>query len=209
MPEDRRRARIVAKFRRKFSGDEELRRYVAALYDILAGALGADKVVMRAGKLGALKLMRSPALGERLLALQRLVFEDPTLERLPAPAQYRETLSEIEDGLADLIAQRNVEDSIERKISEKMASRHQEYLKDLKLEALKEDGGPETPATQRKLDELKALEGRRLNATALDALRPKKLERDRGARGRDRGAACEDRLAVSAARDLVRAARRR
>ena len=40
---------------------------------------------MRAGKLGALKMMRSPALGERLLALQRLVFEDPTLERLPAP----------------------------------------------------------------------------------------------------------------------------
>ena len=35
-----------------------------------------------------------------------------------------------------------------------MAERHQEYLKDLKLEAIREDGGPETPATQKRLDEL-------------------------------------------------------
>src|SRR5579875_2648950 len=151
----------IAKFRRKFSGDEELRRYIAALYELLSNALGADKIVLRAGTLGA---------------LQRLVFEDPTLERLPTKAQYRETLAEIEDGLADLIAQRTVEDNIERKISEKMALRHQEYLKDLKLEAIKEDGGPETPATQRKLDELKALDERGLAASALSILRPTKLD---------------------------------
>jgi len=166
----------VAKFRRKFSGDEELRRYVAALYELLSNVLGADKTVLRAGKLGALKMMRSASLPERMLALQRLVFEDPTFERLPTKVQYRETLAEIEDGLADLIAQRNVEDSIERKINEKMASRHQEYLKDLKLEALKEDGGPETPTTQRKLDELKALDTRGLAASALSLLRPTKLD---------------------------------
>lgn len=165
----------VAKFRRKFGGDEELRRYIAALYDLLSNALGADKIVLRAGKLGALKLMRSTSLPERLLALQRLVFEDPTLERLPTKAQYRETVAEIEDGLADLIAQRNVEENIERKINAKMLSRHQEYLKDLKLEALREDGGPETPATQKKLDELKALEERSLSASALSLLRPKSL----------------------------------
>jgi ATP-dependent Lon protease len=166
----------IAKFRRKFSGDEELRRYIAALYELLSNALGADKIVLRAGKLGALRMMRSGSIPERLLALQRLVFEDPTLERLPTKAQYRETLAEIEDGLADLIAQRTVEDNIERKISEKMALRHQEYLKDLKLEAIKEDGGPETPATQRKLDELKALDERGLAASALSILRPTKLD---------------------------------
>src|SRR5579875_1453097 len=143
----------IAKFRRKFSGDEELRRYIAALYELLSNALGADKIVLRAGKLGALRMMRSGSIPERLLALQRLVFEDPTLERLPTKAQYRETLAEIEDGLADLIAQRTVEDNIERKISEKMALRHQEYL-----------------------NELKALDERGLAASALSILRPTKLD---------------------------------
>ena len=54
-----------------------VRRQVAALYEILAGALGKDKVIMRAGKLGALKLMRLNRRNVELLALTRLhtVFE--------------------------------------------------------------------------------------------------------------------------------------
>jgi ATP-dependent Lon protease len=165
----------VTRFRRKYGGDDGVRRYVAALYDVLASTLGADKMVLRAGKLDALKLMRSNLLPERILALQRLVFEDPTLERLPQPGKYRDVIAEIEDGLADLVAQRTVNDKIESKVSLKMAERHQEYLKDLKLEAIREDGGPETPATQRKLEELVALDARKLSASALQLLRPAAL----------------------------------
>ena len=167
---------LVARFRRKFSSDDELTRYVTALYDVLASVLGGDKVVLRAGKMNALKLMRSRALPERILALQRLIFEDPTLDKLPAKPQFKEVLAEIEEGLADLIAQRTVEDNIERKISTKMMQRHQDYLKDLKLEALREDSGPETPATQKKLEELEGLSKRGLTASALQLLRPTKLE---------------------------------
>lgn len=165
----------VARFRRRFGGDDATRRYVAALYDLLSNTLGADKMVLRAGKLDALKLMRSSLLPERILALQRLVFEDPSLDRLPAPGKYREAIAEIEDGLADLIAQRSVEETIERKIGTKMAERHQEYLQDLRLEAIKEDGGPETPATRKRLEELEALSQRKLSASALQLLRPSTL----------------------------------
>ena len=77
--------------------------------------------------------------------------------------------------MADAIAQRNAEDAIEKRVNEKMAERHDEYLKDLKLEALRESGGPETPATQAKLDELDALSQRTLAASALQQLRPQSL----------------------------------
>jgi ATP-dependent Lon protease len=166
----------VARFRRKYGGDDGMRRYVAALYEVLSAALGPDKMVLRAGKLDALKMMRSSALPERILALQRLVFEDPTLDRLPVPGKFREAIAEIEDGLADLVAQRNVEDKIESKVNVKMAERHQEYLKDLRLEAIREDGGPETPATQKKLEELVELDKRKLSASALQLVRPGALE---------------------------------
>ena len=198
----------VARFRRKTGGDDGVRRYVAALYEVLANALGSDKVVLRAGKLNALKLMRSAILPERILALQRLVFEDPTLERLPQPGKYREVIAEIEDGLADLVAQRSVEEKIETRVNVKMAERHQEYLKDLRLEAIREDGGPETPATQKKLADLEALEGRRLAASALELLRPRFARRRRRPRVRGAFAAGQDFVAVSAARHPVRAARR-
>ena len=165
----------VTRFRRKFGVEDELNRYVSALYEMLASVLGADKIVLRAGKVNALRMMRSHHLTDRLCALQRLVFEDPTLERATTRAQQRKAIADIEEAMADTIAQRHAEDSIERRVSEKMAQRHDEYLKDLKLEALRETGGPETPASQAKLQELEALSQRTLAASALQQLRPQSL----------------------------------
>jgi ATP-dependent Lon protease len=165
----------TARFRRKFGAGDELSRYVSALYDMLVAVLGQDKVVLRAGKVNALRLMRSQNLPDRLCGLQRLVFEDPTLDRATTRAQQRKIISEIEEAMADVIAQRHAEDSIERRVNEKMAERHQEYVKDLKLEALRETGGPETPASKAKLEELEALSQRGLSASALQQLRPQAL----------------------------------
>ena len=159
----------------RLRADEKLRREVAALYDILSEALGTEKVIMRAGKLGTLKEMRSPAIPDRLLALQRLVFEDPSLETRPAKAQYKKVIAEIEDRLADLLAQRTVGDQIEAKINAKMVQRHHDYLRELRLEALREESGPETPATQQRLHDLESLDARGLARGALDVLRPQKL----------------------------------
>jgi ATP-dependent Lon protease len=165
----------VTRFRRKFGVEDELSRYVSALYEMLASVIGQDKVVLRAGKVNALKMMRSQSLPDRLCALQRLVLEDPTLERATTRAQQRKVLGEIEEAMADVIAQRHAENAIERRVNEKMTERHQEYVKDLKLEALRESGGPETPASQAKLEELQVLSQRHLAASALQQLRPQTL----------------------------------
>ena len=165
----------ATRLRRKYGVEDELNRYVSALYEMLASVLGQDKLVLRAGKVSALKMMRSPNLPDRLCALQRLVFEDPTLERATTRAQQRKAIADIEEAMADLMAQKSVGDAIERKINEKMVERHQEYLKDLKLEALREDSGPETPSSQAKLEELEALSSRGLTTSALQQLRPQAL----------------------------------
>jgi len=165
----------ATRLRRKYGVEDELNRYVSALYEMLANVIGQDKLVLRAGKVSALKMMRSQHLPDRLCALARLVFEDPTIERATTRAQQRKAIADIEETLADLLAQKSVEDAIERKVSEKMNLRHQEYLKDLKLEALRDDAGPETPSTEAKLQELEALSQRSLAASALQQLRPQRL----------------------------------
>jgi ATP-dependent Lon protease len=168
-------SQYASRFRRKFGVEDELGRYVTALYDMLGSVLGPDKVVLRAGKVNALRMMRSANLPDRLCALQRLVLEDPTLERATTRAQQRKAIAEIEDAMAETMAQRNAEDALEKRVNEKMSQRHEEYVKDLKLEALRESGGPETPSTQAKLAELEALSQRGLAASALRQLRPQNL----------------------------------
>ncbi len=165
----------VSRLRRKFGVEDELNRYVSALYEMLTGLHGSDKLVLRAGKVNALRMMRSHHLSDRLCALARLVFEDPTLERATTRAQQRKVIADIEEAMADALAQRHAEDAIEKRVTEKMSERHDEYLKDLKLEALRESGGPETPSTKAKLDELDALSRRTLAASALAQLRPQSL----------------------------------
>ncbi|HBK67869.1 MAG TPA: hypothetical protein DDZ91_04440, partial [Firmicutes bacterium] len=46
-------------WRDRFPQEDQLYRQVTAIYSLLANLYGSDKLVMKAGKLDALKLMRS------------------------------------------------------------------------------------------------------------------------------------------------------
>jgi len=156
--------------------EDQLRRQVAALYALLSNIIGTDKLILKAGKLEALKYMRSEDLGERVLALQRLVFEDPTLDEAPAWEDIPRVLNEIEEEIADLIARRTVEEKIEKKIAEKMQQRHEDYVKEIKMQVLKETSGPDNPQTLKKLAELEHLDTISLSASMLETLKPTGLD---------------------------------
>ncbi|OPZ74235.1 MAG: Lon protease 2 [Firmicutes bacterium ADurb.Bin456] len=160
----------------KLKGPDPVKRQVAALYSLLAELYGSDKLVLKAGKLDALKLMRSDKLEEKVLALQRLVFEDPTYDNLPAPEAIPAILEEIEEEIADNIARRTVEDQLEKKISEKLQQRHEEYVKEIKMQVLKENTGPENAGTLKKLALLEKMEQKRLSKSAMEFLRPATFE---------------------------------
>ncbi|VBB07529.1 endopeptidase la (lon) serine protease (s16) signature [Lucifera butyrica] len=157
--------------------DEQLKRQVSSLYGLFSGIIGPEKVVLRAGKLDALELMRSESLPEKVLALQKLVFEDPTVEKLPTMEEIPAILEDIEEELADLLARRAVEEKIEKKIAEKMEERHQEYVQEIKMQVLKEeDNSVENPQTLKKYAMLEKLETRKLTRSAMELLRPSNLD---------------------------------
>lgn len=154
----------------------DLKRRVGALFGVLSEVYGPERLVVKAGKLEALTLMRSGRLADRVVALQRLVYDDPTITRPPADAEIPRVLSEIEDELADLVAQRRVEEELERKVAERMNRRQDDYLQEIRLQVLREASGPENATTRKKLEELEALERVRLSQSALEALRPRRLK---------------------------------
>lgn len=160
----------------KFAGEEQLRRQVNALYGLVANLYGSDKLVLRAGKLNALQLMRSVRLEERVLALQKLVFEDPTYETIPSVEQIPAILEQIEEEIADIIAKRTIEEDLEKKINEKLQRRHNDYVREIKAQVLKESSGPENAHTLKKLAILEKMEQKKLARSAMEMLRPSSFD---------------------------------
>lgn len=160
----------------KFREKDQLQRQVNSLFNVLADIYGSDKIVLRAGKLNVLQMMRSEQLPERVLALQKLVFEDPTLDTVPETEDLPDILEEIEEEIADIIARRTVEDELDKKINERLQQRHEDYVQEIRMQIMKENTGPENAQTLKKLAILEKLEQKSLVRSALDVLRPAGFE---------------------------------
>ena len=162
--------------------EEEMRKFTEevleahAVFNMCASVWGPEKVVLRASKFGALELMQSPELADRVLALQRMVMEDLTLEDRPTLEEIPRVLEDVMNEMADQIARRSVEENIEKKISQKMEERHQEFVQEIRMQILKEESGVETPQSQKKLEKLKLLEEKSLTKSMNEILRPATLD---------------------------------
>ena len=56
--------------------------------------------------------MKSQRLEDRVIALQRVVFEDPTIDELPKNKDLITIIGEIENEVAEILARREVEDRL-------------------------------------------------------------------------------------------------
>ena len=110
----------------------EHHRRLSALIDLVNRVYGTEKMILKAGKLEALSLIRSRKPAQQLLGLQRLVFENPTLSEIPAKEEYPHVFNELEEELAEQLARHSLEEALELKIKERLEEQHEEYLLEVK-----------------------------------------------------------------------------
>ena len=181
--------------------DSHLDREVNALYSVLVEAIGSDKLVIQAGKMDALRYMRSEDPSERLLALRRILEENPTINQVQSDLQKE--ISEISEMIADILARRSLEDKIEKRINEKLEKEHQDYVKDLRLQVLRDEKPDlESPHDAKKREELERLDKIKLTQSVMELLRPKSLEEIVGQES------IKTRLSISSAFDSLWTSRR-
>lgn len=155
--------------------ESHIDREVNALYSVLVEAIGSDKLVIQAGKMDALSYMRSEDPAERLLALRRILEENPTVNDMPKDLQKE--IAELSEMIADIMARRSLEDKIEKRINEKLEKEHQDYVKDIRLQVLREEKPElESPHDAKKREELERLDKIKLTQSVMELLRPKSLE---------------------------------
>lgn len=160
----------------ELDGEDLIRQQVGAMFDYLADIYGPEKLVLKAGKLGALKGMKSQNVLEQIVALQQVVFEDPTIDTTPSYSEIPGILEDCQEEIAERIARQAIEQQIEDLVTRKMQEKHEEYLWDIRKEVLTESDGPETQETQKKLESILQLEDRAISRSALSILTPRKLQ---------------------------------
>lgn len=158
------------------TAEEELRRQVNVLYGAFTGLIGAEKMVLRASKYAALSYVHSEDPRQRLVGLQRLIYETASYDRIPKDDEVIGVLNELEMVLAEMLARQAVEERLEKMISQRMEEKQQEYVQEIKMQIIKEElHDVETPQTKRKLEELKKLDAVQLSASVMEQVRPKTL----------------------------------
>ena len=150
-------------------------RRLNALLDLVKGIYGTERLVLKAGKLEALSLIHSQKPARQLLGLQRLVFENPTLSDIPTAKQFPQVFTELEEALAELLARRSLEESLEHKTRDYLEKKHEEYLLEIKREVLQEWGGVENPQTLKKYARAEKMFAQQLARSAQEVLRPSEL----------------------------------
>ncbi|MCE5195688.1 MAG: Lon family ATP-dependent protease [Negativicutes bacterium] len=148
---------------------------VTALYALMAQVLGPDRLVARAAKMEIIDLVSDDDEMKRLWGLQKLLSSDPTLPE-PKKENLAAVMEQVENDLAEFIARRSVEERLEKIVNERIQSQQDDYMRDIKLSLIKEENGPETEITTRKLKTLLALEKRKAPKMAMEQMRPHTLD---------------------------------
>ena len=156
------------------TAEEELRRQVNVLYGAFTGLIGSEKMVLRASKYSALAYVHSEDPRQRLVGLQRLIYENASYDKVPTDDEVVDVLNELELVLAEMLARQAVEERLEKKISQRMEEKQQEYIQEIKMQLIKEElHDVETPQTKRKLKELEHLDAVKLTESIMEKVRPK------------------------------------
>lgn len=155
---------------------QSLNHDIEALYSLLIDIEGADHLVLKASKFNALAFIRSNDPHQHILGLQKIIYEDPSINDLPPANELPNLLKEMTNYLANIVARRSLDEEFDKLVNAKMEENHQEYIADIKKQLIAEETSLKNSSQAlAKLQELEAKDKVHLTKSILDLLRPQDL----------------------------------
>lgn len=168
---------LFKQFMRKKHDDQQLKIRIEILSKQMEQLYGTQEFIIRASKLDAAELFNSSRNEDQILALHKILRQEPTLTKLPRNKSLAELVEELEDLMADQYARQTVEKQLEQRVQEKMDQNYSEYVQDIRKRVIDEQGkSPENAQTLKKLGQLEKMEHCGLNRSALNLLRPGSID---------------------------------
>ncbi|NLJ72877.1 MAG: ATP-dependent protease, Lon family [Syntrophomonadaceae bacterium] len=154
--------------------DQQILWRIDNLYENVEKFYGTQEFIIIASKLEVLDMISSSNLGDRLMAIKKVLLgKSSKLESIDIPI----LLEELEELIAEKYAKRAVEEELNKLINEKITASYAEYVEEIRLQVLKEKNtNCENALTFRKFSQLEKMENSSLSKSALELLRPNSLK---------------------------------
>ncbi|MFW5992212.1 MAG: Lon family ATP-dependent protease, partial [Halanaerobiaceae bacterium] len=166
--------RFFGKEKDETEDDNKTDRTLRALYKKASNIYGREKFIKKANRVNVMEMMGSDKIKESLTALERIVYDDPDREILGN--NFNARIKNLENRIADLLAEKSVEQDLEEQIAERMEKRQQEYIKEIKKEIVREEKTVDNAKTLRRLAQLEKMEAKSLNRSTLEMVRPRSFK---------------------------------
>lgn len=159
------------------NSEHALKWRVETLIKKLDSIYGTSGLILRASKADALSLLQSEKLSDKILGIKKVLLEDPTIEEKPTVDEMASALEEMENLVVESLARKAIEKNLDNLIQERMNAKYNAYVRDIKLQVLKEQNhSPENAQTLKKLGKLEKMELKSLSRSALEVLRPSRID---------------------------------
>ena len=154
----------------------DLKKRADHMIEQLKNIYGIETFEQTAVRWQAQEYLQSDSVEERVKGVYRILYQDTQIDEIPA-ATVAAAIGQLENLIAELRARQQVEEDLQKKVNERMEQRYAEYIRDIKLQIIKEESRSyETPYTFKKLALLEKMEYGGLKGSALEYLRPGSLE---------------------------------
>ena len=149
---------------------------VNALFDILKNILDEGAIRARTIRYKLQKYIHSGDVCERVYALNIIASDGKGLKYVPKIDDIEIAFTDTLGWISENIAKKYVQNQIEGQVEKALIERQDKFMDEIRLSIIKKQKGPENSKTEKKLDDIKALDNKKVNKNIMSLLRPESFD---------------------------------
>ncbi|WP_223366421.1 MULTISPECIES: Lon family ATP-dependent protease [Clostridium] len=146
---------------------------VDVLEDVVRKILDEKTIRSRIIKYKLNKQLHSDDILKRIYAINKIVSDGKGIDIVPSEGTISQAIENTKIYIAQVIARRYVENSIEKDVEQAILEKQEKYIEDVRLGIIRKRKGSENAKTLKKFSKLQELDSKKLSNNILSMLRPK------------------------------------
>ncbi|MCY6356356.1 Lon family ATP-dependent protease [Clostridium sp. ZS2-4] len=155
-----------------FSDKISLDVQVDVLHEIMKKVISEKTIRARIVKHKLNKYIHSDDIYKKIYAINKIISDGKGIDIIPNEKNIEEAIENTNQCLADAVAKKYVENSIEKEVEQAVMEKQEKYIDEVRLGIIKKRKGTENAKTLKKYERLEVLDSRKLSNNIQALLRP-------------------------------------